>query len=140
MKLFTAGSRCRWRVYGTERLPANVARRLIGREKILGVSAETIDQAIQAEKDGADYLGVGPYLKPHSGEPRGLVLLKEIRRQCTIPIFAIGGINQQNASQTVQVGAEGIAVISAIVSAENIAAASRELKTIVFKERELRDQ
>lgn len=130
---------------GQKDLPAKVARRLIGSDKILGVSAENVEQAIQAEQDGADYLGVGPIFearstKPDAGEPGGLVLLTEIRRQCKIPIIAIGGINQQNAKQTIQAGADGVAVISAIVSAQDIAAASRELKTIVHKEREMRDQ
>ena len=129
---------------GQKDLPAKVARRLIGSDKILGVSAETVEQAIQAEQDGADYLGVGPIFearstKPDASEPMGLVLLREIQCRCKIPVIAIGGINQQNASETIQAGADGIAVISAIVSAQDIASASRELKKIVLKERKIRD-
>ncbi len=125
---------------GQQDLPAAVARQLIGTNKILGVSAETLEQAIQAEKDGADYLGVGPIFdarstKPDAGEPMGLLLLKQIHQNCRLPIIAIGGINQFNARDVIQAGADGIAVISAIVSAKDIAAATLELKTIVQDER-----
>jgi thiamine-phosphate diphosphorylase len=130
---------------GQKDLPANVARRLIGENKILGVSAETIEEAIQAENYGADYLGVGPIFearstKPDAGEPKGLLLLKNIRQKCQIPIIAIGGINQMNAGATIQAGADVIAVISAIVSADDIAAATRELREIVVNEREKIDK
>ncbi len=130
---------------GQKDLPASVARRLIGENKILGVSAETIEEAIQAENDGADYLGVGPIFearstKPDAGEPKGLLLLKNIHQKCQIPIIAIGGINQMNAGATIQAGADVIAVISAIVSADDIAAATRELREIVVNEREKIDK
>jgi len=87
---------------GQKDLPAPVVRQLIGKNKILGVSSETVEQAVQAEKDGADYLGVGPVLKPaqlkpDAGEPMGLLLLKQIRQKCRLPIIAIGGINHINA-------------------------------------------
>jgi thiamine-phosphate pyrophosphorylase len=130
---------------GQKDVPASVARQLIGENKILGVSAETVEEAIQAEKDGADYLGVGPIFearstKPDAGEPMGLVLLREVHQKCSEPIFAIGGINKYNASDTIRAGADGIAVISAIVSAEDITAASRELREIVVNEREKRER
>jgi len=125
---------------GQKDLPAKIARRLMGENKILGVSAETLADAIQAEKDGADYLGVGPIFearstKSYAGEPMGLTLLREIRQACRLPIVAIGGIHRNNARETILAGADGIAVISAIVSANDIARAARELKEIVFDER-----
>jgi thiamine-phosphate pyrophosphorylase len=128
---------------GQQDLPARMARQLIGENRILGVSAETIGEAIQAEEHGADYLGVGPIFearttKPDAGEPKGLLLLQQIRQKCQIPIIAIGGINQINAREVIQAGADGIAVISAIIAAEDIAAASRELKNIVLNERKKR--
>jgi thiamine-phosphate pyrophosphorylase len=124
---------------GQKDLPASVARRLIGEKKILGVSAETLEEAIQAEQDGADYLGVGPIFEARStksdaGEPKGLLLLNTIRQKCQIPIIAIGGINQMNTGATIQAGADGIAVISAIVSADDIVAASHDLREIVINE------
>jgi thiamine-phosphate pyrophosphorylase len=126
---------------GQKDLPASVARRLIGENKILGVSAETLEEAIQAEKDGADYLGAGPIFearstKPDAGEPTALLLLQNIRQHCQVSIIAIGGINQMNAAATVWAGADGIAVISAIVGADDIVAASHELREIVINERE----
>lgn len=129
---------------GQQDLPATVARRLIGKNKILGVSAETLEQAIQAEQDGADYLGVGPIFearstKPDAAEPMGLRLLRQVCQTCQIPVIAIGGINHTNAKQVMDSGANGIAVISAIVAADDVVAASRSLKTIVLKERKRRD-
>jgi len=130
---------------GQKDVPASVARQLIGENKILGVSAERVEEAVQAEKDGADYLGVGPIFEARStkadaGEPMGLVLLREIRQKCSKPIFVIGGINRHNAGDTICAGADGIAVISAIVSADDIAAASRELREIVVNERKKRER
>jgi thiamine-phosphate pyrophosphorylase len=130
---------------GQKDLPATVARQLIGKNRILGVSAETLEEAIQAEKDGADYLGVGPIFEAHStkpdaGEPMGLSLLKQIRYKCQVPIIAIGGINHTNARKVIQSGADGIAVISAIVAAEDVTAAARELKGIVLNERKSRER
>jgi thiamine-phosphate pyrophosphorylase len=125
---------------GQKDMPALVARQLIGKNKILGISAETLEQAVQAEKDSADYLGVGPIYearatKPDACEPMGLFLLRQVRQKCQVPIIAIGGINHNNAKEVIQAGADGIAVISAIVAAEDVSAASRELKALVRNER-----
>ncbi|MCI0494509.1 thiamine phosphate synthase [candidate division KSB1 bacterium] len=130
---------------GQKDMPALVAHQLIGKNKILGVSAETVDEAVQAEKDGADYLGVGPIFearatKPDAGEPMGLFLLRQVRQKCQVPIIAIGGINQNNAKEVIQAGADGIAVISAIVAADDVSAASRELKALVRNERKRREE
>ena len=121
---------------GQSDLPASVARKLLGPGKILGVSAETVEEAVQAEKDGADYLGVGPVFeargtKPDAGEPVGVDRIARIRRHCRLPIVAIGGINADNARQVREAGADGAAVISAIVSADDISLAARRLKRIL---------
>lgn len=125
---------------GQKDLPAKVARKLIGKNKILGVSVETLEEALQAESDSADYLGVGPIFearstKPDAGEPMGLKLLRDIKAQCRKPIIAIGGINHSNVRMTIQAGADGVAIISAIVSADDISSATRELKSIILGER-----
>jgi len=130
---------------GQKDLPAPVACQLIGKNKILGVSAETLEQAVQAEKDGADYLGVGPIFearstKPDAGKPMGLFLLRQVRQTCQVPIIAIGGINLINAREVIQAGADGIAVISAIASSNDVAAAAHELKSIVLNERKRRER
>jgi thiamine-phosphate pyrophosphorylase len=118
---------------GQEDLPASVARRILGPGKILGVSAETVEEAIRAEEDGADYLGVGPVFeargtKADAGEPVGIELIAQIRRRCRLPIVAIGGINAENARKVREAGADAVAVISAIVAADDIAQAARQLK------------
>jgi thiamine-phosphate pyrophosphorylase len=121
---------------GQTDLPASVARRILGPGKILGVSVETVEEAIRAEKDGADYLGVGPVFeargtKPDTCEPLGVDCIARIRLHCRLPIVAIGGINAENARKVREAGADGAAVISAIVSADDISQATRKLKRIL---------
>jgi thiamine-phosphate pyrophosphorylase len=121
---------------GQADLPASVVRKIMGPGKILGVSVVTVEEAILAEKDGADYLGVGPVFeargtKPDTGEPLGVDCIARIRRHCRLPIVAIGGINAENALKVRDAGADAAAVISAIVSADDISMAARRLKRIL---------
>lgn len=121
---------------GPEDLPASVARGILGPGKILGISAETVEEAVRAEKEGADYLGVGPVFeargsKEDAGEPRGPELIARIRGGCRLPIVAIGGIGAENARKVREAGADAAAVISAVVSAEDIAEAARRLKRLL---------
>lgn len=121
---------------GQEDLPVSIARKLLRPSGILGVSAGSLAEALQAEKEGADYLGVGPVFEARStkadaGEPRGLSLLSEIRRQCQIPVIAIGGISFNNVVAVFQAGADGVAVISAIVAAPDIREATQEFKKTI---------
>ena len=118
---------------GQEDLPLRVARKILGKDFILGTSAASLQEAIQAEADGADYLGVGPVYeargtKADAGEPLGLSLISRIRQHCRIPVIAIGGINPENVSDVLKAGANGVAVISAIVSAPDIREATRNFK------------
>lgn len=126
---------------GREDLPASVARRILGPGRILGVSAETVEEAVAAEKDGADYLGVGPVFeargtKADAGEPLGLDLIARIRRECRLPIVAIGGIHVENARSVRDAGANAAAVISAVASADDVAEAARLLKLVLGDGRE----
>jgi thiamine-phosphate pyrophosphorylase len=121
---------------GQADLPASVARNIIGPGRILGVSAETVAEAVAAEKDGADYLGVGPVFdargtKPDAGEPQGLELIANVRRHCRLPIVAIGGIDADNARKVLEAGADAAAVISAIAAADDIEEAARRMKGIL---------
>jgi thiamine-phosphate pyrophosphorylase len=121
---------------GQADLPASVVREIMGPGKILGVSVDTVEEAILAEKDGADYLGVGPVFeargtKPDTGEPVGVDRIARIRRHCRLPIVAIGGIDAENAWKVREAGADAAAVISAIVAADDIAQAARRLKGIL---------
>ncbi len=121
---------------GQADLPASVVRAIMGSGKILGVSVGTVEEAILAEKDGADYLGVGPVFeargtKPDAGEPLGVDRIARIRRHCRLPIVAIGGIDAENARKVREAGADAAAVISAIVAADDIVQAARRLKGIL---------
>jgi len=121
---------------GQADLPASVVREIMGPGKILGVSVDTVEEAIQAEKDGADYLGVGPVFearetKPDAGLPLGVDRIARIRRHCRLPIVAIGGIDAENAREVREAGADAVAVISAIGTADDIAHAARRLKRIL---------
>lgn len=105
-------------------------RQKIGPNKILGVSAQTIEQALEAEKNGADYLGVGAMFATATKEEATVVTyerLKEICRAVSIPVVAIGGINETNTLQLKGSGIAGISVISAIFARPNIIQATKNL-------------
>jgi thiamine-phosphate pyrophosphorylase len=116
---------------GQDDLPAGVARRLLGPGRILGVTVETPDEAKAAESAGADYLGTGPVYatstKPDAGRPYGPELVQRIKASTTLPVVAIGGIDQDNAESVVRAGADGLAVVSAVVGREDIESAVRLL-------------
>jgi thiamine-phosphate pyrophosphorylase len=118
---------------GQDDLPAVIARRIVGAGKIVGVSAATPDEAKLAERDGADYVGVGSIFatssKSDAGAPIGTARLAEVARSVRIPAVAIGGINAANAAECIIAGAVGVSVISAVVSAPDIEAAARDLRT-----------
>lgn len=120
---------------GQSDMPPDMARRLIGPDKILGLSVETIAQAEAAEKLAVDYLGVSPVFltatKPDATQALGLEGLREIRRISRHPLVAIGGMNHQTAAATMAAGADGLAVVSAICSAADPRAATVSLKNII---------
>ncbi|WP_238455614.1 thiamine phosphate synthase [Desulfolucanica intricata] len=116
---------------GQEDLPVEIARRLIGPDKILGYSVSNIEEALRGEAAGADYLGVGAVYHTNSkldaGSPIGPDGLRKLKQNVNIPIVGIGGINETNISEIKPTGIAGIAVISAILGRDNIAAITREL-------------
>jgi thiamine-phosphate pyrophosphorylase len=120
---------------GQDDMPAGFARRLLGPNRILGVSVATMEEAEEAVAGGADYLGVGPIFaslgKADAGPPTGVDLLTGLAGRYTTPLVAIGGITAENAREVVQAGACGVAVITAVVNAEDITAASRQLRLAV---------
>ncbi|MEG6521590.1 thiamine phosphate synthase [Desulfotomaculum sp. 1211_IL3151] len=118
---------------GQNDLPAATVRRIIGPNKILGVSAATLQEAKQAQADGADYLGVGAMFATETKTDAHLVSLAElgqIRSDVSIPIVVIGGINKATIPKFIGTGINGLAVVSAILSAQDIKAAARELKNL----------
>lgn len=109
---------------GQTDMPCLQARRLLGPEKVIGVTVHNLAEAVQAESEGADYLGVSPIFqtatKPDAGKPAGIKLIEEIRDQVDIPLVAIGGINHSNASQVIGAGARALCAISSVVARENV--------------------
>lgn len=118
---------------GQEDLPAQTVRRIIGEGKILGVSANSVESAIRAQKDGADYIGVGAVYSTNTKTDAGVITrerLLAVRQAVTVPIVAIGGINLQNAALLKDTGINGIAVVSAIIAQKDIEAAAKALKSV----------
>lgn len=118
---------------GQSDMEAGNVRELLGENKILGVSAQTVEQAILAEAQGADYLGVGAVF--HTGSKMdaddvSFATLQAICKAVSIPVIAIGGINKENVMQLSESGICGIAVISALFSEKNIQTATYELRKL----------
>ena len=111
---------------GQDDMPYSVARKILGKNKIIGVTVHTLKQARNAEKSGADYLGVSPIFstdtKSDAGKPCGISLIKKIKSHInrTIPIVAIGGINLSNAKEVISAGADGLCAISAVITKKNV--------------------
>ncbi|MFQ8602142.1 MAG: thiamine phosphate synthase [Anaerovoracaceae bacterium] len=121
---------------GQSDMEAKDVRAKLGENKIIGVSAQTVEQALLAEKQGADYLGVGAVFKTGSkydAEDVSHDTLKKICEAVNIPVIAIGGISRENVALLSGSGICGIAVISAIFGQEDIEAAARELKVLTEK-------
>lgn len=121
---------------GQRDMEAGNVRKLIGEDKILGVSAQTVEQAVLAEKQGADYLGVGAIFPTGSKADADDVSYDTLKNICSavkIPVVAIGGINADNVSELEHSGISGIAVISAIFAADDIKAAAEKLKKLTEK-------
>ena len=125
---------------GQSDLPCGVVRQLLGKDKIIGVSARTAQQAIQAQADGADYLGVGAMFATSTKQDAKTVsveTLNDIRQSVTLPIVAIGGINHttlpalQQALQAADTSIDGVAVVSAILGQKDVKLASEKLKEMI---------
>lgn len=117
---------------GQSDMAAKDVRALIGKDKILGVSAQTVEQALEAQKCGADYLGTGaifPTGSKDDAQVLGVQTLKEICSAVNIPVVAIGGISKDNILELKKSGIAGVSVISAIFAQNDIVAATAELKS-----------
>lgn len=116
---------------GQSDMEAGAVREKLGADKILGVSAQTVEEAVLAEKRGADYLGVGAVFHTGSKADADDVSLDTLKAICdavSIPVIAIGGITRDNVSELRGTGICGIAVISAILAKKNVRAAAEDLK------------
>ena len=125
---------------GQDDMPAAVARGLLGKDAIVGVSVENGEQAREAERDGATYVAVGPVYeargsKADAGPPVGPDAVAEIKRHVSLPVVAIGGINHENAGEVAAAGADGLAVMTAIIGAPDIAEAARRMRCLIDEAR-----
>ena len=112
-------------------LPVSIARQLLGGRRLLGISVHAVEEAVQAESQGADYLILGPIYETPSkqmfGPPLGMHTLERACRQVRIPIMGIGGMTSSRAREVRRAGAFGVAVITAILGAADVESATREL-------------
>jgi len=109
---------------GRQDLPYTVTRRLLGNKKIIGLTVHTLKQAQEAQKLGAQYIGVSPVFltdtKQDAGNPVGVTLIKKIKKHISLPLVAIGGIDLSNAKDVLRAGADGLCAISAVVTKPDV--------------------
>ncbi|HZY31658.1 MAG TPA: thiamine phosphate synthase [Candidatus Methylomirabilis sp.] len=122
---------------GQNDVPPMAARAALGPGKILGVSTHSLEQAVRAAKEGADYLGIGPIF-PTTTKVTGYAAvncdtIRLVRARIDLPLVAIGGISVSNVAGVIQAGATGVAVISAIVGADDIREATRAFLTAICR-------
>jgi len=117
---------------GQSDLPIAAARSIAGPSMVIGISAESVRDAVEAQAAGADYLGVSPVFatptKTDTSAPLGLAGLGAIREAVKTPLVAIGGLNRDNAAAAIRSGADGVAVVSAIVAADDPEQAARAIR------------
>jgi len=121
---------------GQSDLPCSVVRKIVGDDKIIGVSAGTLENAIKTENDGADYIGVGAMYATGTkkdAKHTSMDELKKIRENISIPIVVIGGINKERITDFNGTDIDGLAIVSAIISQKDIYKATSELKDLFFK-------
>jgi thiamine-phosphate pyrophosphorylase len=120
---------------GQTDMPLELAKKILGDSMIIGISAESLEDAAEAEKGGADYLGVSPIYatptKTDTAPPLGLEGLREIRKAVRLPLVGIGGLNRDNAAEVIRNGADGVAVVSAIVAADDPKTAAAAIKLTI---------
>lgn len=122
---------------GQEDIPYHIARKILGKNKIIGLSVENIQDAIEANKLDIDYIGISPVFgtltKTYTAQALGLSGVRDITQISKHPSVGIGGINKSNTQNIINAGADGISVVSAIMSANNPRLAASELLEIIIK-------
>ncbi len=116
---------------GQEDLPISEARKILGEEKIIGVSTHNVEEALQAEKEGADYISLGPILytqtKKDVGAPLGVKKISQVKKSVKLPLIVIGGITEGNIGEVRRAGADAVAVASAILKTKDIIKTTKDL-------------
>jgi len=119
---------------GQKDLPIPEARRLLPMDKLIGCSTTTVSEAVRSQSEGADYIAVGsiyPTTSKADFKLAGLDTLRRVRKRVSLPLIAIGGINETNVEEVMKAGADGVAVISAVLGAADIEEATQKLVTMV---------
>ncbi len=129
---------------GQEDMALADARALSPSGFLIGATVHDVREAVEAERAGADYLGLSPIFatgsKRDAGESCGLEMLRDVKRAVSIPVVAIGGISLANARSVLEAGADGLAVISAVVGQPDVEAAARSLKAVIGRFRKEKGQ
>jgi len=126
---------------GQEDMPFDSARRILGPDKIIGLTVHDVAESVVAMRIGADYIGVSPIFatgtKKDAGKACGTAMITAIRERVTLPITAIGGINRENIAEVVRAGANAVCAISAVVCAEDVYAETILLRKLILGNRPL---
>ena len=120
---------------GQNDIPADITRKVVGRDMLIGVSAGSVEEAVNAVNAGADYLGVGAMFPTRTKTDAGFVSMEElgkIRRAVDIPIVVIGGIRKENAMLFRPMGIDGLSVVSAVIAQPDIKKSAADLKSLFF--------
>lgn len=124
---------------GQDDMPLETARRLLGENRIIGLSVHNREEAIRAEKAGADYVGLGPIFdtatKKDAGEGVGPLKIREVKAATQLPVVAIGGINKENCESVIQNGADSLVAISAVVCSDDVKRETRYFIDMIRKTR-----
>jgi thiamine-phosphate pyrophosphorylase len=120
---------------GQDDFPIPLARKLMGKDKIIGGSAGNIEEALRCASDGADYIGFGPVFptlsKGDAGPATGIAVMDNLLKVLSLPVIAIGGINHKNIPEVINAGAHGVAVISAVCCSEDPVKSVQILKEVL---------
>ncbi len=123
---------------GNEDMHYSAARKILGNMKTIGLTIHNVSEAIEAERIGADYIGISPIFetktKPDAGTPAGIDLIKYIKKIVKIPFVAIGGINEDNVKSVIEAGARSIAVISAIVTKGDVKKECKKFREVIIRD------
>ena len=122
---------------GQNDMPIEIARKLLGEDKIIGLTVHNVDEAIEAETKGADYVGLGPIFdtttKKDAGEGIGTDKIREVKNSIRIPVVAIGGINMDNCESVIQNGADCLVAIYAVLGSDDVKSETKNFINIIRK-------
>lgn len=126
---------------GQDDMPIDTARELLGQDKIIGLTVHNVEEALEAEQKGADYVGLGPIFdtstKKDAGDGIGPQSIRAVKNAIDIPVVAIGGINKQNSESVILGGADSLVAISAVVCSDDVTTETREFIDVI---RQMRSQ